>query len=234
MLALLILAVLTAVFLVAWIVAAWRNHDKADKWLETLQKIGAVGAFAIAAYWFFVERKAQPHADVTQTLEAVQVSPGLAAVEAHVSLKNLGSQLLVLKQARVALQLAQPGVYDYEALWARKGDDYWKALKSPPGAQPNPYFDEAELRWFPIREYKGRIRHQIEPGETDLLVATFLVHCTARVVRVATEIERETDWLNRTPMSWKARTFLNLHDACAPETEEKDVTKAKSKGGKNA
>ncbi|WP_380874970.1 hypothetical protein ACFB49_02490 [Sphingomonas sp. DBB INV C78] len=228
--ALVIIGGLTAVYLIVALAITKRNHDSASKWFGTLQTICAVGAFGLAAFWYFIERKAQPHADVTQELHAVQVSPGLAAVEVHVSLKNLGSQLLTLKHARVTLQMAQPGVYDYEALWAKKGQDYWSALKSKPGEPDNPYFDEAELRWFPVREYDGEIYHRIEPEETDLLVATFLVKCTAKVVRVATAIERRTDWLNREQMTWTARSFLDLGETCAPEETEGAVNPKKKAG----
>jgi hypothetical protein len=220
--ALIILGLFWLAYLAVSLGLAIKNRESAESWFKTIQVICVVGAFVLGAYWYFMERKGLPHANIAQTTHVYQVSSELVAVEVHTTIENRGSQLLRLRHARVALQLVSPGQYDYEALWALKGDAYWDAVKPgerlPDGA-PNRFFHRGELRWFPVRTFDRPINHDIEPGETDLLVTTFLVRCNANIVRIATDIEKRPSSFERftgqDPLSWKARTFTDLRRACS-------------------
>jgi hypothetical protein len=238
--ALIVIGLIWLVYLTISLRFARRDRELAENWFKTIQVICVVGAFGLAAYWYFLERKGHPHANISQTAQAYQVSPGLVAVEVHTTIENLGSRLLRLGEARVALQLVSPGRYDYQALWALRGDAYWDAVKPDErldDGSPNPFFHRGELRWFPIRVYDRPINHEIEPSESDLLVTTFLVRCNARVVRIATDLEKGLSGIERLfgqpGLSWKARTFVDLERACASPSEGTSREEAND-GGENA
>lgn len=222
---------LAAIFFLALYVWGVRDLEKWDKRAQYAQALLTLLALLTTGYWFFLERKGMPHADVSQEIAVIPVSKGLVAVEVHVKITNLGQRLLEIDKINSRLQLVRPDAYDYVGLNKKKGEDYWLAER--PGASKNSkQFHIAELRWPIYRQYRDEVKHRIEPGETDLLVVTFLMECRhAKWVRVATDVYKPAEnSLGKASGSadatvetledadqnyaWKARSFVNARDIC--------------------
>lgn len=194
-----------------------RNLTRASKWAQFLQALFTLLALILAGYWYFVERKGMPHADVSQTVNVMPVSNDIVAVEALVSVKNLGQRLLHIRRVQSYLQNIDANAYGYDDLVQLRGNDYWQAQRAGGGRQ----FDAGELRWPVARRFDAAVDHRIEPGETDVITITFLVRCSSvRQVRVATDVFRprsasEPEW------AWKARSIVPVcQECCAEEREE--------------
>lgn len=208
------LAVIAGLISLSFLIHGYRNLDSANNWAKLLQALITLMAFGLAAYWYFVERKDMPHADVTQEVIVSPVAPGVVSVEAHVRIRNLGQRLLRIDRIYSRLQEVQGESYDYSALADRQGDEYWHARR--PGTRAA-QFSRAELRWPIIRQFEDQVVHEIEPGETDLFVATFLIRCSRfRHIRVASDVNKPGSDPDH-PLAWKARTFANLDQACADD-----------------
>lgn len=208
------LAVIAGLIGLFFLIHGYRNLDSANNWAKLLQALVTLMAFGLAAYWYFVERKDMPHADVTQEIVLSPVAPGVVSVEAHVRIRNLGERLLRIDRIYSRLQEVQGESYDYGALADLQGDAYWRARRPETRAAQ---FSGAELRWPVARQFEDQVAHEIEPGETDLFVATFLIRCSRfRHIRVATDVNKPGSDPDR-PLAWKARTFANLGQVCANE-----------------
>jgi hypothetical protein len=94
----LILLILAGLVGLALLIFGYRDVTKANHWAQLLQGIFTLSAFALAAYWYFVERKGMPHADVEQMVHVVPLEADLVAIEAHVEIKNLGKRLLEIRR----------------------------------------------------------------------------------------------------------------------------------------
>jgi hypothetical protein len=203
--------------LLTTIVLFWWGHrsEEANRGAETVQAVLTAGALLLAGYWYFVERKGQPHANVTQAVFVQHLQRGYVLVESHVSVQNLGSRLLKINQARMRLQQVSPALYPYDELAKKSGPDYWAALKPLMfKGKPVRYFNELELSFPLLREYNGPVRHEVEPGETDLLVTSFIVPCTAKVVRITASLQKDPGDEGSEPMVWKARNFADITQWC--------------------
>lgn len=221
----LMLIMLVGLALLALFILGLRDVETYSKRASYAQALFTVSAALIAGYWFFVERKGMPHADVSQELQVVPLGDGLVAVEAHVTIKNLGKRLLRIERINSRLQLIRADAYDYAGLNEESDETYWQATR--PGGEDR-QFHQAELRWPIFRQYDEQVDHRIEPQETDLIVVTFLTSCSlAPWVRVASDIynpsagsaeeaEEKAQGAQESPgYAWKARSFANLGEACS-------------------
>jgi hypothetical protein len=205
-------------------------------------------AFLLAAYWYFVERKGQPRIDVTQDVRAFPLENGIAAVEAQVRIRNIGSRLFKVREVQSYLQDIEERSYSYKDLVGLHGEAYWGALRNGSG---DSHFEGPELRWPVVAAYEEGLQtsssgaaqaqrqglatkftsffsgisgsgstplNYVEPGETDLMVLTFLVDCSevGDHVRVATDVIRPRPRNRR--LAWKARSYLDLRETCSQET----------------
>lgn len=246
-----LILLLAAIFFLALYIWGVRDLEKWDKRAQYAQALLTLLALLTTGYWFFLERKGKPHADIAQEVIVVPLDSGLVAVEAHLTITNLGKRLLLIDRINSRLQLVRPDAYDYVNLDTKNGEEYWSAKR--PGSPISPeQFQAAELRWPIYRVYNDKVEHRIEPGETDLLVVTYLVSCDlAEWVRVATDVykpkpvrfgkarddggaveqEGEVDRTkNNTDgqaektedeFAWKARSFLEIQDVCATTEGQK-------------
>jgi hypothetical protein len=241
-----LLILLGGLTLVAIFIFGTKKLDVAHKHAEFAQALFTLAAFLATAYWFFVERKGQPHADVSQVVHVLPLGRGLIMVEAHISVKNLGERLLRLERLTSRVQVVHAAPYNIRALGDLNGDEYWNAWRSDrEGIEDvgNSHFNYSELRWPIIKEYEQEVDHEIEPGETDLIVVTFVLNCQSGMdwVRVASDIQHpdasgpaDPAPLGRdaplslpadgteakigsegAPMAWKARSFSEVREACA-------------------
>lgn len=208
-----------------------RDLEKWDKRAQYAQALLTLLALLTTGYWFFLERKGMPHADVSQEVSVIPLTSELVAIESHVRIKNLGERLLEIDKINSRLQLVRPDAYDYVALNRKNGEDYWLAER-PNASKSSEQFHIAELRWPIYRQYRDDVQHSIEPGETDLLVVTFLMECRlAKWARVATDVYKpeprsfgkieeadaqgESEGEEDVNFAWKARSFVDVAEICA-------------------
>lgn len=207
---------LAAIIGVGLLLYGMRNLTRASKWAQFLQALFTLLALTLAGYWYFVERKGLPHADVSQTVNIVPVGNDMVAVEVLVSIKNLGQRLLHIERVQSYLQNIDADPYDYNDLVQLRGEDYWRAQR-PDGGR---HFDAAELRWPVARRFDGRVDHRIEAGETDVIAVTFLIRCSSvRHLRVATDVFRPPVRSERI-LAWKARSIVPVCEECCAEEQE--------------
>jgi hypothetical protein len=174
-------------------------------------------AILIAGYWFFVERKGAPHADIEEKIAVIpsEKAGQFAIVEATITVKNLGQQLLRIRNVDVRLQTADLDQAKARAV-AELGPTEWPQQL----ANGTHLFNEAEYQWPTLRWFRQEVDHEVEPGESDMLTATFVVPCSIQNIRIAAQIEKGSSGILfwRTPsMFWKARSFASTEQACKAE-----------------
>lgn len=219
----LILILLGCLFL-ALFIRGIKDVDASEKLAKYAQALLTLLALLVTGYWFFLERKGMPHADVSQEVSVVPVAEGLVAIEAHISVKNLGQRLLKIDRINSRLQLVRADAYGYEALDRARGDAYWDGVR--PGKSGGAQFHASELRWPIHRRFDDDVEHNIEPGETDLIVVTFLMDCSmAKWVRVASDVYNpegsddlmsglESEDEEEERFAWKTRSFVEVANVC--------------------
>jgi len=192
------------------------------------QAIATTIALVLGAWWFREQREMYPHAQLEQTLQVVPVKPGLIAVEAHVQFDNKGMTRIDLTHANVKLQNVSEQPYQYSKLADLRGPPYWQATR-PPQSSIAPQFSEGELRWPVWNQFDGPIDHLVEPGETDILVFTFVLPCRSlttdkpskpHFVRVSTDVLKPKDSGGKI-LAWKARSFADISNACRGKKDRK-------------
>jgi hypothetical protein len=196
-----------------------------EPWAKMFQGIITIVAIISAGYLYFVERRSKPHADVSQTAQAVSLGDDNVALEASVVVKNLGTQLLKINRIYSRVQpidIRDLGVRD---LAEQQGEGYWNAVGNVDG-QPRPVFNGTELRWRQLKFHDRDIEHEIEPGESDLVTVSFVFPCPeARFVRVATDVTKPGGTIagdgseKGVELVWKTRTMVDLQPICAPERQ---------------
>lgn len=105
-----------------------RRANRIERWSYIAQIIesgAAVGALALAGWWFVEQRESYARADLSQSIAVVGLERGTVAVEATVSVKNAGNRLLRLHRARVRLQEASGTPFAYHNLSQVDGPQYW-------------------------------------------------------------------------------------------------------------
>jgi hypothetical protein len=196
--------------------------------VQIIQGAATAIALALGAWWFIEQRQTYPHAQLSQSVNVVRVAKGLIAVEVQVQFQNTGKLLIHLTHATVKLQNVAAEPYSYADLAVKNGADYWKANRPMPTPDPR-QFNQAELRWPVLKQFDDKIDHVIEPGETDVLVFTFLIPCRSdpndpssemHVLRIASDIHKPAKG-QTTDFAWKTRAFADVTNACTDGGEIK-------------
>lgn len=187
-----------------------------------------------AVYLYNVERRSEPHADVSQSVQLVRLPQEDAiAIEAYIVVKNLGTQLLNITHIHSRVEAFDLKAIGLTELLDLRGEAYQNAVVNS-GSQQKRAFQGTELDWPQLKVFDRNISHQIEPGESDLITATFVLRCPiVRYVRVATDITKPTtDVIDRLfgksestagnidehgeqhTMLWKTRSMIDLKPVC--------------------
>jgi len=205
-----------------------KRMDRLEQWgrvAQIAQGTATAVALLAGAWWFIEQRQTFPHAKVEQAVDIVPVAKGLISVEAQVRFENTGKLMIRLTHATVKLQNVAADPYGYAVLAEDNGPSYWTATR--PISTPDPrQFNEGELRWPLLKQFDGPIDHVVEPGETDVLVFTFLLPCRPdknaaelRMVRVASDIHKPAE--GTIDFAWKARAFADVSEACNEKAPQK-------------
>lgn len=201
---------LAALFLVS-LGSAWLVYNKSNSFKEaagSLQAVLTAAAIMIAGYWYIVERKGHPHADIMQTIDVVGLNNGYVALEATISIKNLGLTVLRPSLTDIRLQQVAPFQFPVRALIGTSRED-WPDHVVVNGTRKLAYFG-SELMWPVLKHFSTDPKAEIEPGETDRIVATFIVPCSLHVVRVESAVEKSSS----EALWWRTQSFAKLDDAC--------------------
>lgn len=198
-----LLVCVSALMLVAFGLYRWKasTHEAA----LIFQAVLTGAAIVVAGYWYVVERRGSPHADVSQTVTQAPLGDGLVAVEVIVSVRNLGSTLLKISTADIRLQQVYPNVVDLDAIRETKIDQWPNMF-----ADGRPMFNGTELQWPILKWYHDKIDNEVEPGETDTIIADFVIPCAVKRYRIATELAKPEG----PGLTWKARTFGSTVSEC--------------------
>lgn len=228
--------IFVALFLVLVAGTIWRaGAERSEPWVRVVQGVFTCFAILLAGYLYFLERRSKPHADVSQTAQAVSLGDNIVAIEAAVTVKNLGTQLLEISRVNSRAQALDVKLLGVDNLAYLQGDKYWKASGTVDG-EAREVFNGSELRWRQLKVYKDDVDHEIEPGETDLLTITFVFPCpAAQFVRIATDVSKpgveaaaKTDDADKTKtrkLAWKTRTIVDLKQLC-PSSSEAEQSKS--------
>lgn len=192
--------------------AMWGMVRRSADWQQAASSFSALltgAAILVAGYWYLVERKGAPHADLDQSVAVVALGNGLAAVETTLGIKNLGSTLLEIRRFDLRLQSVSPAGLPLDQV-AAAAPTVWPATFAD---GRTPMYAGTELQWRTIRYFAGAVQSDIEPGETDHITSTFIVPCTLKRVRIASEVTKA----GAEQLTWKIRTFASTEDACGKD-----------------
>ena len=199
------------------LVYVFASGERWSRSAGTMQALITTAGILTAGYLYLVERRGQPHADVSQAVEAVSLPDQNVLIQASVTVKNLGTQLLLINQIRSSLKVMDLEALGLPELPTAANADYWNATSTVRG-KTAPAFLETEIEWPQRRLYDEVVHHEVEPGESDLLTVDFIIPCMkARYVRVATDVEKRPpdDAKDEARnMVWKTRTLVDLKPAC--------------------
>ena len=69
-----------AMFIVLLIFGASAGENRLNLWVQIFQATVTSVAIVLAGYWYFVERRGQPHADVSQTVQVLPSGQGSISI----------------------------------------------------------------------------------------------------------------------------------------------------------
>lgn len=196
-------AVVALLLVSMWVLFRWQKatHEAA----LMLQAVLTGGAVLVAGYWYLVERRGAPHADLSQSVRWLGATKQSALIESQLALKNTGSVLVRVTELDVRLldtKLTKEK--------ARELDDLSPTEWPESFSDGKRMFVGTELQFRPVKWFRGPVLHEIEPGETDTLSATFAVPCTVRNGKITFEVRKG----GREELWWKASSLFALDTKC--------------------
>ena len=160
--------------------------------VQGIVTIVAILAGGIWTYLAFVRKRLRyPRAKLSITIDSSQIAPDYRLVHVAVQIDNTGYVLLAPEYAEVRLRQVMPLPAEIES-------------RLKPGFDPVAP-DEKELPWPLIvrREWNWDPSDiEIEPGESDLLNADFVIIDTVEIVQIYTFVRNPKK--RRTPRGWGA------------------------------
>ena len=189
---------------------AWKDIAAAVESAVTALAIVIAGVWT---YMLFIKgRDRYPRAAIKHDIGQAEVSPNKRLIHAAATIRNNGKVLVHLHRA---------------ATWVQQVTPLAQSLKDAIDQDQDPVKEGAsEIEWPLIEERNwswDRKQAEIEPGESETLVADFIVDADVRVVAVYTFVKnaskkgRELGWARTT--LWdieKGRMIQGEDDATAP------------------
>lgn len=169
------------------------------------QSIVTGAAILAAGYFYFVERRSAPKLDVSQTLSVFRVDQKYVTIESVVSIKNLGYTLLKLRDLDARLQKITPNKLAMEELGKLKYDVWPQNF-----GNKDAMYSGTEMTWPIVRYASQKMTRDIEPGENDTIVLSFIVSCDIHVLKLSTQLKKP-GYTNRW---WKTVSFVDTRAAC--------------------
>lgn len=208
-----ILAILGVLVLASFLVSftLYRLDPEFGKVIAAVQAIISIGGLFIAAYWFFVERKGMPHADIVLSADVARLSERAVLVLVRADVTNKGVGLLTLGKREIRLLAVRMGDGTLNEVLALDTAAFPATLKS--GRE---LFDHGEVAWRGLRQFTSDRPIEIEPGEKDSVFVDFVVPCTERVLKISASIRKPGEG----DMWYKDRKLISIEQACASGTEK--------------
>ena len=169
-------------------------------------------AILAAGYFYFIERRAAPHLDISQSISILPLEDGYVDIEVLISLKNLGSTLLQLRRVDSRLQRVSPSGLNLNELTSMTiGPKYNKWPEKFLDGTTD-MFVKNEMRWPVIRYLTQQASNDIEPGESDTIFVSYIVPCDFKVAKISSQVQKPgyEKW-------WKAVNFVSVEEACKPK-----------------
>lgn len=183
----------------------YRHDPEFGKIFAAVQTILSIGGLLVAAYWYFVERKGMPHANVQLTASAARMSKEGMFVMTRMDITNTGTGLLTIKDLDLrvmSVAMSEATEAEVEAL----------AVDAFPAkmASGRALYDSGELSWRTLKQYKASREIQIEPGETDSVFLDFVLPCTDPLLKITGSIRKP----GKEDLWYKDRKILNATPIC--------------------
>ena len=87
------------------------KRDRLDRWKDvtaTIQAVATVIALGVAAWWFFQQGIAAPHANLTESVETLQIHDKWRLVTLNVRIANVGVVPITMSSGRVYIARVLP------------------------------------------------------------------------------------------------------------------------------
>ena len=196
----------------------YKYDPEFGKIISAVQAIISIGALIVAAYWYFVERKDMPHADIHVSAQVEKLNGDAALILARVDIKNNGTGLLTITDREVRLLTARMNAANLDTVLHLEPTQFPPTF--PAGRE---LFDGGEIAWKGLRQYSGRDEVKIEPGETDNIFVDLVVPCSERLVKLTASVKKP----GREDLWYKDRKLIPLGPTCDGATDP-----PATKGGK--
>lgn len=188
-----VIATLIVLISASLLISIWlyRRDPEFGKIFSAVQAMISIAGLLVAAYWFFVERKGMPHANVKLSAQAVRMSERSAMVSVRMSVENKGMTLLTLDQVKISLLAVRMKDSTEDFVLAQDTDSF--PARNSSGRE---LYDKGEFSWKALKSYSTKYSIEIEPGETDTIFVDFIVPCTEHVLRIIGDAKKpvKTDW----------------------------------------
>lgn len=169
------------------------------------QAIVTCVALLSAGWWYFVERKGMPHADVSLRVTAVKLDEARLLVEARLAVRNLGTTLLEVGGADFRYQPLAPDALRLDEIESLERSAF-------PGFEDGGQYQNGVLQWNVTRNYVDREHTlELEPGERDLRHVDFIANCRHPAARVTASMEKPGDEDGRV---WRDRALVSFVELC--------------------
>ncbi len=211
---------LFALIIVSFLLSAllYRRDPEFGKVISAVQALISIGALLVAAYWYFVERKNMPHADVHVSAQVAKLGDQAALVLARADVKNNGTGLLVIKDREIRLLAARMSDATVATVLALDPGDF-----PPKLAIGRDLFDNGEIAWKGLRQYRNDEEIEIEPGETDSVFTDLIVPCTESLLKLSVSIRKP----GKDDLWYKDRKLIALSPICNGENKQTDLQPVK-------
>ncbi len=209
-----VLGLLITLIIVSFLLSAllYRRDPEFGKIISAVQALISIGALLVAAYWYFVERKDKPHADIHVSAQIARIGGDAALVLARVDVKNNGSGLLTIANREVRLLAARMNDANLASVLKLEPAQFPPTL--PSGRE---LFDNGEIAWRGLRQFVADKPIHIEPGETDSIFVDFVVSCAEHLVKLTATVRKP----GREELWYKDRKLVALDPICRGDDAQK-------------
>jgi hypothetical protein len=196
----------TLIFTLRWL---FENNNSLYKITHIFQAVTTGVGILAAGYFYTVERRASPSLDISQSNSAFFLnyeSGNYVSIEVNLHLKNVGNTLLKLRSLDARLSRVDPSGLDLNEL-GNLPRDSWPSQFSDKNTE---MYNVTEMRWPILRYVQSSIKRDIEPGESDIIIISFVVPCGINVVKVSAQLQKP----GHPNLWWKTVGYVSIGDLC--------------------
>jgi hypothetical protein len=174
--------------------------------VEAFQAVLASIAIIVGGWWtlnnFILERRAYPHAEITQKISHLKITDDVNLLRVVVDIKNTGTSKLELGSMIARVERVLP-IFGCPLQQRCIDDDLNQALNSPQRA-------DNHFPWPLVAERDDATHRLIEPGEEDMVDIEFAVPAAADTIRVYTYFNNPKISSRANEMGWWTADFYSF------------------------